>query len=179
MKDGHIDPSEERELVDLTDAEMAKPPHAKVRTPLYEAKVDPDIYFFGFDLDADEARGGTGRSDTDPPGWFFVLKERPGEPRFGLDDARGAGEPIVTVNDLAWSDAGTTPGASSRRGRPGDHLAHPTESRAGRSREAAAVRRRQEVVGAPISAARWAYLLYQAPVMVAVHAAELLKTATD
>ena len=67
-----------------------------MRTPLYEAKVDPDIYFFGFDLDADEARGGTGDNDADPPGWFFVLKERPGEPRFGLDDARGGGEPIVT-----------------------------------------------------------------------------------
>ena len=36
-----------------------------------------------------------------------------------------------------------------------------------------------KVVGAPVSAARWAYLLYQAPVMVAVHAAELLKTATE
>jgi hypothetical protein len=31
-----------------------------------------------------------------------------------------------------------------------------------------------KVVGAPVSAARWAYILYQAPVIVAVHAAEML-----
>ena len=29
-----------------------------VKTPLYEAKVDPDIYFFGFDLTAEKAKGG-------------------------------------------------------------------------------------------------------------------------
>jgi hypothetical protein len=34
-------------------------------------------------------------------------------------------------------------------------------------------------VPAPTSAARWAYLLYQAPVMVAVHAAELLQQRTN
>jgi len=31
-----------------TAAEEAAPPDSKVRTPLYEAKVDPDINFFGF-----------------------------------------------------------------------------------------------------------------------------------
>ena len=36
-------------------------------------------------------KGGTGRQPDDDPGWFFVIKERPGEPRFGLDDRpRGA-----------------------------------------------------------------------------------------
>ena len=32
----------------------------KIRSPLYEAKADPDIYFFGFDLTVAEAEGGTG-----------------------------------------------------------------------------------------------------------------------
>ena len=32
--------------------------------------------------------GRHGRSPTDDPGWFFVIKERPGEPRFGLDIER-------------------------------------------------------------------------------------------
>ena len=80
MKNGAIDPSKERELVDLAAQEMDKPPRTKVRTPLYEAKVEPDIYFFGFDLTPEEAKGGTGDDPSDPPGWFFVLKERPGEP---------------------------------------------------------------------------------------------------
>jgi hypothetical protein len=179
MKDGHIDPSQERELVDLTPAELDAPPHSKVRTPLYEAKVDPDIYFFGFDLDAEEARGGTGDKDTDPAGWFFVLKERPGEPRFGLDDARGVGEPVVTVNDLAWSDAGTVPGGHLNAGA----LVPITLTAPSPARDDLEKQPQYDddtrVVDAPTSAARWAYLLYQAPVMVAVHSAELLKTATD
>jgi hypothetical protein len=34
-KDGHIDPSRERELVELSDTEMANPPRTIVRAPLY------------------------------------------------------------------------------------------------------------------------------------------------
>jgi len=174
---GDIDPAQERELVEPLDADMANPPRSIVRTPLYEAKVDPDIYFFGFDLSAEEAKGGTGDNQTDPAGWFFVLKERPGEPRFGFDDARAAGDHLETVNDLAWSDTGVAPGHS---------LAAATLATIALSAPGVDDEERQaqhdddvKVVPAPVSAARWAYVLYQAPVMVAVHAAELLKTATD
>lgn len=176
---GHVDPSKERTLVGLAAGELDKPPRSKVRTPLYEAKVDPDIHFFGFDLTADEARGGTGGQDTDPAGWFFVLKERPGEPRFGLDISRAAGEPIVTVNDIAWSDAGTPPGAHLGAGA----LATITLTPPSPARDDLEKKPQHDddvlVVGAPVSAARWGYLLYQSPVMVAVHAAELLKTETS
>ena len=82
--------------------------------PLYEAKVDPDIYFFGFDLTAEAVIGGTGDHDTDDPGWFFVIKERPGEPRFGFDDGAAstpAAETPQVWNDLTWGDAGAAPGA--------------------------------------------------------------------
>jgi hypothetical protein len=179
MTDGHVDPAKERELVPIAEGELEKPPRTKVRTPLYEAKVDPDIYFFGFDLDADEARGGVGEHDTDPPGWFFVLKERPGEPRFGLDTLRDAADPIVTVNDLAWSDTGVAPGG---------HLDAASLSplalvapNAGRDDLEKQPQHDDDVkvVPASVSAARWAYLLYQAPVMVAVHAAELLQQQSD
>jgi hypothetical protein len=179
IKDGRIDPSQERDLVPLSAAEMTSPPRTIVRTPLYEAKVDPDIYFFGFDLDAEEARGGTGDNQTDPPGWFFVLKERPGEPRFGLDDARGAGQPIVSVNDIAWSDAGTKPGHHLGAGALATISLTPPSAARDDLEKKPQYDDDLRVVGAPISAARWAYVLYQAPVMVAVHAAELLKTATD
>lgn len=177
MKDGHIDPTKERTLEVLTPAQMDKPPREIVRTPLYDAKVDPDIYFFGFDLTPEEARGGTGDNDNDPAGWFFVLKERPGEPRFGLDDARPASEPIVTVNDLAWGDVGTAPGQHLGAGT----LATITLTAPSSGRDDLEKQPQHDddkrVVGTPVSAARWAYLLYQAPVMVAVHSAELLKTS--
>ena len=73
-----------------------------VKTPLYEARVDPDIAFIGFDLTAAVALGGTGENPADDPGWFFVIKERPGEPRFGFDVSRDG--PIEVWNDLAWPD---------------------------------------------------------------------------
>jgi hypothetical protein len=174
---GAIDPTKERELVEPSDADMTNPPRSVVRTPLYEAKVEPDIYFFGFDLDAEEAKGGTGDNPTDPPGWFFVLKERPGEPRFGFDDARAADDQIETVNDLAWSDAGVAPGHSLKAAT----LAAITLAAPGVDDQERKDQHDDDVkvVPAAVSAARWAYVLYQAPVMVAVHAAELLKTATD
>jgi hypothetical protein len=179
VTDGHIDPSKERELVDLEPAEMSKPPRSKVRTPLYEAKVDPDIYFFGFDLTVDEARGGTGDQETDPPGWFFVLKERPGEPRFGLDVSRAPTDPVVTVNDLAWTDTTVAPGGHlSAASLSPLTLTAPSASRDDLEKQPQ-YDDDVKVVPAPTSAARWAYLLYQAPVMVAVHAAELLRKRTD
>ncbi len=82
----------ERRLAPLTASEESAPPRTKVLTPMFEAKVDPDIYFLGFDLTAEGARGGSGERPDDDPGWFFVIKERPGEPRFGLDSEAAAAE---------------------------------------------------------------------------------------
>src|SRR5262249_53553505 len=102
FRSGGIDNTRERRMIPLTPEEEANPPRTKVMTPLYEAKIDPDIYFFGFDLTAAEARGGTGEQPDDDPGWFFVIKERPGEPRFGLDTEQ---QPRLSVwNDLSWPD---------------------------------------------------------------------------
>ena len=98
--DGSIDPSKERTLVPIADE--SAPPRDRVKTPLYEARVDPDIAFIGFDLTAAVALGGTGENPADDPGWFFVIKERPGEPRFGFDVSRDG--PIEVWNDLAWPD---------------------------------------------------------------------------
>lgn len=168
---GEIDPSQERNLAPLSPAEQANPPASKVRLPLYEAKVDPDIYFFGFDLTEPEARGGTGDQPTDPPGWFFVIKERPGEPRFGLDISRDG--PLEVWNDLAWPDVAPDPGT---RYLPVDSgaatltLTPPSDpDKADQHAEDAALSWHPG-----ISSADLAYLLYQAPVLVAVHAREML-----
>src|SRR4030095_14285584 len=62
-----------------------------IKFPLFKADIDPDITLFGFDLTPDIARGirieNPGESTAGKnPGWFFVLKERPGQVNFGLDD---------------------------------------------------------------------------------------------
>ncbi len=171
--DGTIDLSEPRFLAQLTAAEEDLPPRSKVRSPLYEAKSDPDIYFFGFDLTISEAKGESGEEPDDDPGWFFVIKERPGEPRFGLDLQRTG--PLEVFDELSWDDA--LPGSA-----PGDFLvasslgavalsAPPAPDLEGKQPQ----HDEDELVdGAAASSARWAYLLFRAPVMVAVHADEML-----
>lgn len=173
--DGTVDRTKERRLVDLTAAELDKPPRTKLKTPLYKSQVAPDIFFFGFDLTALEARGDTGdHPDKDKPGWFFVIKERPGEPRFGLDiDRDGA---INDWNDLAWNDAvpGGAPGAfiEIKNSTAAIHLVEP----AGEVSE----KHDQWVDDVQVhwdkdaSAADLAYILYQVPVLIAVHASEML-----
>jgi hypothetical protein len=148
-RSGAIDNTKERRPAPLTTAEEANPPRGKVRSPLYEAKIDPDIYFFGFDLTVDEAHGGSGDNPTDDPGWFFVIKERPGEPRFGLDLDQ---QPDLNAwNDLSWADV--QPGST------GSYIQIDSSN----------IRWNRDM-----SSADLAYVLFQAPVLVAVHAAEML-----
>jgi hypothetical protein len=175
MKDGHIDLTVPRLLDELTPAEELNPPRSKIRSPLYEAKADPDIYFFGFDLTVPEAEGGNGQNPGDDPGWFFVLRQRPGEPRFGLETGRDG---VLDVFDvLTWDDA--LPGGSEGQFLPAGslapvHLASPSPPEPDRQ-----VQHDDDtqVEPAAISSARWAYLLFRAPVLVAVHADQMLSQA--
>ena len=109
-RSGGIDNSRERRLAPLTAEEQGAPPRSKVLTPLFEARIDPDIYFLGFDLTVEEARGGSGEHPDDDPGWFFVIKERPGEPRFGLDAE--APTAMSVWNDLSWTAVQPGPAGS-------------------------------------------------------------------
>ena len=174
-KSGAIDPSVERLLSPLTAAEEANPPRSKVRTPLYEAKVDPDIYFFGFDLTVDQAKGQSGEHPTDDPGWFFVIKERPGEPRFGLDIDKA--DTLNTWNDLAWPNV--LPDASKKYleisgSTPSLALVKPTGPEAEEKLDE--YNDDKNVAwNANMSAADLAYILFQAPVLVAIHASEMLR----
>ena len=96
-----------RVLTEPRDFDDNESENVVIKTPLYEAKVDPDIYFFGFDLDVIEAKGGSGENEEDEAGWFFVIKERPGEPRFGLDVPGEASDMDISTldiwNNLSWS----------------------------------------------------------------------------
>ncbi len=147
-----------------TPAEEKAPPRTKTRTPLYSANPKDDIFFFGFDLTIDEIKGG----NTDP-GWYFVLQERPGEARFGLGVSRSG--PAQTLDEVTWDDV--TPATPVGQSLPANSLAtvalgspdftHKTQHDDD-----------QKIVSAATSAARWAYLLFRPPVMVAIHGDQML-----
>jgi hypothetical protein len=172
--DGSIDRSKPRLPIEVADTEALDPPRDKIKTPLYGAKVMPDISFFGFDLTVPAAKGGTGEHAGDDPGWFFVIKERPGEPRFGLDVERPAGMPLVTWNDLAWNDVLVSDGTLKlEAAMPARVLEAPgiDEPQPEKDQHAEDV---SVPWNASTNAADVAYVLFQVPVLVAVHAAEML-----
>jgi len=181
--DNVIDINEPRSLANPEEGDKEKPDPKFVRTPLYSAKVDPDIYFFGFDLTVKEARGES-RPETpniDNAGWFFVIKERPGEPRFGFDipATDGGNNELVTWNDLDWSkvvaaeegviDVINLPQAISL---PASHVFD--DSTEGKGQEEQFTDDKNVAWNNSIDAANLAYILYQVPMMVCVHAAEML-----
>lgn len=170
--DGSLDATVDRDLIELTAAEESaeRPPADKIRKPLFEAKVDPDIYFLGFNLNAGEARGGT-RTDQDA-GWFFVIKERPGEPRFGFDVVEDNELPrLINWNNLTWNHVGTAEGGcidlsntigfqAYNAGIDQENRPNPDDAQA------------RWFPGT--NSAELAYILYQVPVLVAVHASRML-----
>ena len=120
-------------------------------------------------------KGGSGENPDDDPGWFFVIKERPGEPRFGLELER-TGPPEI-FDELTWDDA--IPGAAPGQFLPATSLSSvalaalpPGDPEGKKPQRDDDV----QVDAAPVSSARWAYLLFRAPVMVAIHASEMLGT---
>jgi len=163
LTNGEPDKSKERQLDDSVTPIV----------PLYEARVAPDIYFFGFDLKAEDARG----DDTanDKPGWFFRIEEVPGDARFGFDISRDPQSPVNVWNDLAWADV--VPGLSDGMhitvaGIPPRTLVEPTGSVIEKHPQ---WEFDQHVpLDAQVSAAELAYIALQTPVIMAVHASELL-----
>ena len=139
----------------------------------FRAEIEPDLRFFGFDLTIEKARGVEDSHDfpKDKLGWFFVIQEVPGEPRFGMDisyeptrdtDNNPANDPKDTWNNLAWDLFGGAEPAFVQLNPP------PKFKRPG-SEDLA-----KHLWGS--NSAQMAYILYQTPVMVAVHATEMLET---
>ena len=83
------------------------------KTPLYEARVDPDITFFGFDLTIAEAQGRRRRASptTTPAGSSASRSGRAS--RGSASTSSGDGDRSETVNDLAWTDVGRGRGRDS------------------------------------------------------------------
>ncbi len=154
----------------LTSAEEKNPPLSKTRSPLFSANPVDDIFFFGFDLTIDQVKGENG-----DPGWYFVLQERPGEARFGLELTRD-GADIHTFDEVTWNDA--LPGAAPGQFLPAGSLANiPLKapvSDPSTVDQVAQFNDDSKVDVAPVSSARWADVLFRQPVMVAIHADEML-----
>jgi len=139
-------------------------PDNNLQSPLFKAEIEPDIKFLGFNLTISMVKGSKNRADNNP-GWFFVIQERPGEPRFGLDD-QGDDTPeiIANWNELAWehlTDFENLSCIDLDKGIAPTALEDP-----------------DSLLVWGRNAADMAYILYQAPVMVAFHAADMLKINT-
>ena len=184
-KNGVPDVNLIRGLEHQEEGDKEKPDPAFIRTPLYQAKVDPDIYFLGFDLTVDEAKGENRPANPTSAnaGWFFVIKERPGEPRFGLDVTAtdGGNKSLVSWNDLDWTrvhpaDDGVIDVLNLPA--PVKLPATPPPATAGNSEEEGQRDQYLDDINIiwsnNIDAANLAYILYQVPMMVCTHAAEML-----
>ena len=149
--------SQGRDIRELNDSN----PDQTIKLPVFKAEIEPDIHFLGFDLTKMVAKGSPDPAALDP-GWFFVIQERPGEPRFGLDNlSDDSPETAGNWNELAW-----------------EHL----ENFASLGCVDFNAPINANVTALPDSQFQWgrnaadmAYILYQVPVMVAFHAADMLE----
>lgn len=153
---------------DLTQAQF----EAELKFPLFGAEIDPDLRFFGFDLTTEKAKGDEDSIDfpNDKRGWYFVLQEVPGEPRFGMDigytattnaTPQTSDDPLDDWDNLAWNSFGQTePPFVSRS--PAPTFPRPNKAEL-------------EAHQWGTTSAQMAYALFQNPVMVAVHARDMLE----
>lgn len=77
-------------------------PGTEARRPLFRGGWGSDVTLIGFALTGAEVRG-----TAEDPGWFFVIREREGDARFGLDAPVGTARPpedIAAWDRLSWDD---------------------------------------------------------------------------
>ena len=161
-KNGNPQPDKEPVIAEVNTQQQMKD---EIRFPIFLAEIAPDIRFFGFDMAKEEAYGDdkptTASSDW---GWFFIIQEIPGEPRFGMDVTFSPDDndaTPITWDDLAWDsfepelkfvNTARTPKPFFR-----NQLTSAERNRWGRH------------------SADMASILFQKPVMIAVHARQMLE----
>ena len=150
--------------------EDGQPGHQQL-PPRFVTRMPPDISLYGFELTDTQARGSVNdEGEPDPngdAGWFFVLTEPPGSTRFGFDESENPASSIPSnANDLDWQHL-----MQDRRGplsvtedaiAPGQQF-HDGEAAADRD---------QLIWGS--SSSHIAAICLQKPVMVAIHADDML-----
>jgi hypothetical protein len=134
---------------------------ADQRFPSFRGSAPPDVTFIGFtNLKRDEVKQAQ-------PGWFFIIQQQPGEPKFGLDGDGQFGKPVPDWSEIAWRHLVRSPEELQRLKhvsiKPGanqlpdaSQLAKPPEW--GRN------------------AAHMARITFQKPVRIAIHASLLVST---
>jgi hypothetical protein len=124
-----------------------------VRYPVFQARLKPNLLVLGFDLSVDELLGQN--QPTPSEGWFFMFKERPGEPQFGMDEQlEPTSSTLDSWDDLAWQ-----------------HLANPSFVDLDQSLNAT-----NSSVNWNEDAASMAHILYQSPVLMGIHASNVIDT---
>jgi hypothetical protein len=119
--------------------------------PVFTGTLAPDVTFFGFPFNEQYAR--RGQTEQAPDGVFLVLEERVSEARFGMDEGAGNGAPEAWVN-LVWDHV-------QPQLQPGDYVngSKPDDSNLNPKWE---------------SSAAIAWITFQRPVRVAIHAEQML-----
>ena len=160
--DGTTDGTKEPVIQEVkTEADMAN----EIRFPVFRAEIDPDIRFFGFDMTIDQAKGADNpRLPSDDWGWYFIIQQLPGEPRFGMDVSFAPDEDPttpVTWDDLSWDRFANDLRFISTATPPLPVFFNQLTA--------------QEKAQWGSHSANMASILYQKPVMIAVHAKEMLE----
>jgi hypothetical protein len=150
-------------------------PELNFKFPLFAGNLSPDVRLLGFDLSVAQAKGTISTPDpTGAPvdaGWFFVLAEVPGEPRFGMDITYAPpqnGQPN-TWDNLSLEDFNPAGIFVSGKNAPlSTHGNWPNDGSEGGTNA--------DLEKWGRSSADMAGILLQKPAMMAVHGAELLKS---
>jgi len=131
----------------------------QVKFPIYKAEILPDIKFFGFDLTEARAKGTAPGPDPNNLGWYFVIMQAPGAPSFGMDINFNQSEGDLSWDDLSWENF--------------SEEVLLTEKRFIKKTDAPTIQPNDNVTWGTDSASM-AYILFQKPNMVAVHATKML-----
>jgi hypothetical protein len=151
------------------EAYLNNPDDARLLFPLYRARVAPDIHFIGFDLTLEDAKGDPALEESavsrttlaqEKLGWFFVLQEVPGEPRFGLDVTVPIETSGTKWDRLSWVNIDVATGGRIDLSKL---LKNPP------------VGADEGIKNWGENAADMAFVLYQKPAMIGVHGREMLK----
>ena len=163
---GVADPAQDPVIHEIkTEADM----ESEAKFPIFRAEIDPDFRFIGFDMTIEQAKGDDNpKLDTDDWGYYFIIQQIPSEPRFGMDVTFSPDDDPatpITWDDLGWNnfDEGMQFVSTAIRPKPA-FLNQLT----------------------PAERAQWgshsadmAFVLYQKPVMIAVHAKEMLEKESN
>ena len=81
----------------------------EIKEPIFRGFMQPDITFFGFDINQNDMKGKKLSEDiwdttnSDNAGWFFVIQEQPSEPRFGFNEKTVLkGGQLSSWDNLGW-----------------------------------------------------------------------------